>query len=148
MHKLLLFQLAAPIGAFGSVAVGERRPTERRPSHSGLIGLIGASLGMVRRDPSQEALARSYAFATRRDNIGSVVGDFHTTQAPSTRKGVTWNTRRNELTGDVNTVLSQRDYVMGLSFTIVCLAHIDAIEPLDKIAAALQTTHLCSLYWS
>lgn len=46
--RFLTATLYAPTGSFGDIAVGERRGTERRPTRSALLGLLGASLGIER----------------------------------------------------------------------------------------------------
>lgn len=137
MARLLLFQLVAPLGAFGTVAVGERRETATRPSHSGLVGLLGAALGLERDDPRQTDFAASLAFAVRCDHIGPLLADYHTAQTPPARKGKTWATRRDELAGERNTILSRRDYRSDCAFSIACLAVAETFASLDEIASAL-----------
>lgn len=138
MAELLLFQLVAPLGAFGAIAVGERRETAARPSHSGLVGCLGAALGLERNDPRQTSFAASFAFAVRCDHIGPLLADYHTAQTPPARKGKKWSTRREELAGEVNTILSRRDYRSDCAFTIACLAVAETIVPLRDIALALR----------
>ncbi|MCC3246306.1 type I-E CRISPR-associated protein Cas5/CasD [Methylocystis sp. WRRC1] len=138
MPELLMFQLVAPIGAFGAVAVGERRETAPRPSHSGLIGLLGASLGLERADPRQPQFSASLAFASRRDRLGPLLADYHTAQTPPARKGRTWATRREELSGEVNTILSRRDYHADCAFSIACLPIEETVASLHEIAEALR----------
>ena len=138
MAELLLFQLVAPLGAFGSIAVGERRQTAARPSHSGLAGLLGAALGLDRADPRQIAFATSLAFAVRCDHLGPLLADYHTAQTPPARKGKTWATRREELAGETNTILSRRDYHSDCAFSVACLAAEKTFVSLDQIAKALQ----------
>ncbi|MBU3890989.1 type I-E CRISPR-associated protein Cas5/CasD [Methylosinus sp. KRF6] len=138
MQKLLLFQLVAPLGSFGGVAVGERRETGVRPSHSALAGLLGAALGLERADPRQADFAAGLAFASRRDRLGPLIADYHTAQTPPARKGKTWATRRDELAGERNTILSRRDYRADCAFTIACGALEQSLFPLDTLAEALQ----------
>ncbi|MGJ0620175.1 MAG: type I-E CRISPR-associated protein Cas5/CasD [Methylocystis sp.] len=138
MAELLLFQLVAPLGAFGGIAVGERRETAARPSHSALAGCLGAALGMERADSRQASFAAGLAFAVRCDHLGPLLADYHTAQTPPARKGKTWATRREELAGEVNTILSRRDYRSDCAFTIACLAMPEIIVPLRDIAAALR----------
>lgn len=129
MRQLLLFQLVAPLGAFGGVAVGERRETGARPGHSALAGLLAAALGLERADERQAAFSAGLAFAARCDRLGPLLADYHTAQTPPARKGKSWATRREELGGEVNTILSRRDYRTDCAFTIAC--------------ATLKKTHVC-----
>ncbi|HLD44337.1 MAG TPA: CRISPR-associated protein Cas5, partial [bacterium] len=46
----LVFQLRAPLSAWGETAVGEYRPTSNYPSNSALLGLLAAALGIDRED--------------------------------------------------------------------------------------------------
>lgn len=137
MQKLLLFQLVAPIGAFGTVAVGERRETASRPAHSALAGLIAAARGMERADSRQAAFAAGLAFATRRDWLGPLLADYHTAQTPPARKGKVWATRREELAGETNTILSRRDYRTDCAFTIACHAEAGPFT-LEEMESALR----------
>src|SRR5262245_59936868 len=83
MKPYLLFRLAAPLAAFGTVAVGERRPTWDRPSKSQALGLIAAALGIERADePRLATLAAGLGFAVRIDAAGGLAIDCHTAQAP------------------------------------------------------------------
>lgn len=142
MAELLMFQLVAPIGAFGAVAVGERRETAARPSHSGLIGLLGAALGLERADPRQAQFSASFAFAARCDRLGPLLADFHTAQRPPARNGRTWATRREELSGETNTTLTRRDYHTDCAFSIACLQVDNTVASLPEIAEALRRPRL------
>ena len=138
MAELLLFRLFAPIAAFGEIAVGERRPSYRHPAHSALIGLICAALGRERDDPLLPRFAEGCAFAILVHCEGRLLVDYHTVQTPAARKGASWRTRREELAGEVNTILSRRDYRTEAAFTIATLADATAPEPLSAIEAALR----------
>ncbi|QFY89104.1 type I-E CRISPR-associated protein Cas5/CasD [Magnetovirga frankeli] len=113
MARYLLFQLYAPLAAWGDVAVGESRPSATRPGRSALIGLLGAALGIRRDDEAgQDGLAKGYRFAVRELAQGSLLRDYHTAQVPSRAalKKAPAYTRRDELAVEVNTILSARDY--------------------------------------
>ena len=138
MAELLLFQLVAPLGAFGGVAVGERRETAARPSHSALAGILGAALGLERNDPRQASFAAGLAFAVRRDHVGPLLADYHTAQTPPAKKGKSWATRREELAGEVNTILSRRDYHSDCAFTIACLVTMGTVASSGDLASALR----------
>jgi CRISPR system Cascade subunit CasD len=138
MAELLLFQLVAPLGAFGGIAIGERRETAARPSHSALAGFLGAALGMERADPRQASFAAGLAFAVRCDHLGPLLADYHTAQTPPARKGKTWATRREELADDVNTILSRRDYRSDCAFSIACLSAAETVASPRNLAVALQ----------
>jgi len=113
MARYLLFQLYAPLAAWGEVAVGESRPSATRPARSALIGLLGAALGVRRDDETgQDGLTKGYRFAVHEVAQGSLLRDYHTAQVPSRAalKKAPAYTRRDELAVEVNTILSSRDY--------------------------------------
>ena len=104
--------LAAPIGAMGALAVGERRGTWDRPGRSAVLGLIAACLGIEREDEeAHQALEAGYGMALRVERLGPVLADYHTAQVPPARRGRVFRTRREELAApDLGTILSRRDY--------------------------------------
>lgn len=112
MPDFLTFTLYAPIAAFGAPAVGERRGSFERPSRSGVLGLVAACLGIDRADTAaHEALRDQYGLALHCQYPGRLLVDYHTAQAPSTRRGRRFATRRDELMADeLNTILTRRDY--------------------------------------
>lgn len=117
--RFLLFRLHGPMASWGEIAVGERRPTSDAPTRSAVLGLVAAALGLRREQESElTALFRSYHFACRVDNPGSLLIDFHTAQvAPSkalkARKRSAPSVRAEELAfpkDELDTLLSTRDY--------------------------------------
>ena len=113
MAQYLLFQLYAPLAAWGEVAVGELRPSATRPSRSALIGMLAAALGVRRDDEArQDELTMGYRFAVREMAQGTLLRDYHTVQVPShaALKGSPAYTRRDELGVTVKAILSSRDY--------------------------------------
>ncbi|MEQ1695272.1 MAG: type I-E CRISPR-associated protein Cas5/CasD [Hyphomicrobiaceae bacterium] len=145
--RYLLFTLAAPLASFGTIAVGERRPTWDRPSKSQVIGLIAGCLGIERtEDDRQRELAQSLGFAVRVDNPGLLATDYHTTQAATgvsirkrLRAGGSVATRAEELAcDDLKTILSRREVRVGSLYTIAVwkISHHGA--SLDKIASDLM----------
>jgi CRISPR system Cascade subunit CasD len=115
MTCILTFALAAPLAAFGAIAVGERRSGWDRPGRSAVFGLLGACLGIERDDEdAQAALAGQYGLALLCHAPGRLLADYHTAQVPSTQRGRRFATRAQELAAPaLNTVLSRRDYRSG-----------------------------------
>jgi CRISPR system Cascade subunit CasD len=108
----LTCMLAAPIGAMGALAVGERRGTWERPGRSAVLGLVAACLGLEREDEAaHQALEAGYGMALRVERVGPLLADYHTAQVPPQRRGRVFRTRREELAvPDLGTILSRRDY--------------------------------------
>lgn len=140
MRDFLVFQLYGPMAAWGDIAVGEYRPSFAHPSKSAIVGLLAAALG-IRRDEEDRhiKLANSCLFAVRVDSMGLLLRDYHTTQVPSSKRGVTHYTRKSELAGnDQNTILSSRDYRCDAAYTIAISMVKDALHSVVELAAALQ----------
>lgn len=135
MTRYLLFTHAAPLASFGTVAVGERRPTWDRPSKSQVTGLVAACLGIERdNEIAQRSLALGLGFAVRIDDAGTIASDYHTAESPKdsrankdwTRRHGPIRTRADELARpDRKTILSEREFRVGSRYTI-CLWNTEA----------------------
>jgi CRISPR system Cascade subunit CasD len=139
MSDYLLFHLYGPLASWGDIAVGEYRPSFAYPSKSANIGLLAAALG-IRRDEEerQNSLAATCSFSVRIDAMGVLLRDYHTTQVPSAKKGVTHYTRQSELAADeLNTILSSRDYRCDAAYTVAITVTNDAPYTLEELASAL-----------
>ena len=144
--QFLVFQLQAPLAAWGEPAVGESRGTGTTPSHSAIVGLLGAALGILRDDEAGHARLRDgFGFAVGLLQEGSLLRDYHTAQVPSRSalKGRPQFTRRQEMAvpkQDLNTILSTRDYRQNSG----CLVALQALESaasapsLDVLVAAFH----------
>jgi CRISPR system Cascade subunit CasD len=140
--KFLTATLYAPFASFGGLAVGERRSSERYPTRSMLIGLLGAALGVDRADEAaQHALAWGYQFAIQIFGVGRPFTDYHTAQMPSRGKA-RYATRGEELAApELNTVLTSRDYRTDFLAGLAVTATPDAPYALEALAAALRAPH-------
>lgn len=145
--EALVFTLAAPMMAFGEIAVDERRGTAPRPTRSAVLGLLAAALGLDRSDPRQLALADGYDMAVRIDRAGRRLADYHTVQVPPSsainkaakQLGRRPSTRAEELAvGDLGTKLTRRDYLTDAAFTVLIAARDTAPLPLVELAVALE----------
>ncbi len=148
MRRYLVFTVAGPLASFGTLAVGERRPTWDRPSKSQTLGLVASALGIERiEEERQRALAVSFGFAVRVDDPGQLLTDYHTTQrAPGpwlrkrARQGLAVETRRDELLCDeLQTGLSRRELREDATFTIALWERPEAALTLPEVTAALAT---------
>jgi CRISPR system Cascade subunit CasD len=141
MRDYLTFQLYGPTASWGSIAVGDERPSFDRPSKSAVLGLIAAALGYRRREQEKhDALRRSLAMALRIENGGTFFRDYHTIQVPSKTYGDP-ALRSLELAqlGQKDTKVSTREYYADQR-SLVCLWQTEEAEPsLRDLAAALRT---------
>lgn len=139
MTQFITFHLYGPMQAWGGVAVGEMRGSEGHPTKSGVLGLIGAALGLQRhRDEEHLHLEHAFGFAVRIDDPGRPMRDYHSIQTPS--GNTPFATRRDELKqGKLNALITRRDYRADACYTIALWQR--QLYPLEKILEALKTPH-------
>ncbi len=140
---VLVFTLAAPIGSYGSLAVGERRYGAERPGRSLVLGIVAAALGLDRADDAAHAdLERRLGTAVRIDRAGELFDDYHTAQVPPARRGKRWPTRRAELAEPtLETILSIREYRTDVHVTPALWLREPGDPDLARIADALVRPH-------
>ncbi|NVZ11040.1 type I-E CRISPR-associated protein Cas5/CasD [Allochromatium humboldtianum] len=142
MPSYLILRLDGPMQAWGTHTFEDYRPSNPFPTRSGLLGLLGACLGLDRSDTqSLDALAESVAFTVRLD-----------TGAP--RPGVDrLMPKRHTKLSDYHTVLdarkvdgstnkfpiqSHREYLFDAAFTVAIGSRPDASFSLARIAESLR----------
>src|SRR3972149_314155 len=141
--EFLIFQLQALLSSWGDTAVGEYRGSYEHPGESALIGLLGAAIGIRREDEAgHAALKQGYGFAVGVQSAGKLLRDYHTAQVPGrvALKGRPHATRRDELAvpkGDLNTILSPRDYRQDAASLIAIQPRGDAPYALEVLADKL-----------
>ena len=134
--KSVLLRLAGPLQSWGTQGRFGIRDTDSEPSKSGVVGLVGAALGMSRDDEATLARLRTLAFAVRVDREGSPLRDFHTVGGGVFRgedHGL-WSIEAGKK--EVKTALTQRYYLSDASF-LTALGGDDEAFVAD-IARALQ----------
>lgn len=138
--QFLLFTLYAPLGSFGEIAVGERRPSWARPGRSAIFGLIAAARGIDRVDSHAHVeMERNLQYAVRTDATGKPMLDYHTAQSPKARKGVTFATRKDEIEArDLHTILSAREWRSDAFFTVAIWPHSADLVELEEVRDRLR----------
>jgi CRISPR system Cascade subunit CasD len=140
----LIFQLQAPLSAWGETAVGEYRPSANYPSESALIGLLAAALGIDRSDEDQhQTLSAELSFAIGVQSAGRLLRDYQTAQVPGrvSLKNRPHRTRRDELNmpkEELNTILSTRDYRQDAACLVAVQTKTDSVFSLVDLAQAIQ----------
>lgn len=140
----LIFQLQAPLSAWGETAVGEYRPSANYPSESALIGLLAAALGIDRGDEDQhQTLRAELSFAIGVQSAGRLLRDYQTAQVPGrvSLKNRPHRTRRDELNmpkEELNTILSTRDYRQDAACLVAVQTKTDSAFSLVDLAQAIQ----------
>ena len=129
--RFLVFNLYAPIAAFGSTPMGTDRPSWPRPGRAAVLGLVAGALGILRTDEDAHlGIDASLHYAVRTDAAGTPLRDYHTTQTPGRARHPGWKTRREQLrlsgpdastegNAALPTILSNRDYRTDCLFAAV-----------------------------
>jgi len=142
MPSFLILRLDGPMQAWGTHTFEDFRPSNLYPTRSGLLGLLGACLGVERRDLAAQAdLAASVHFTVRVDSQvarpgieeplgkpGIKLPDFHTVM----------DARKVDGSVSKFPVVSRREYLFDAAFTVAVGSNPGAAISLDKIAENLR----------
>ena len=127
--KTVLLRLEGPLQSWATQGRFALRDTEREPSKSGVLGLVGSAMGMERHDDEMLATLSSLVMATRVDRAGTLLRDYHTAG------GGTFRGAPNKLRGDKKTALTERYYLEDASFLVALQGEAELI---DQIASAFD----------
>lgn len=133
MRSFLILKLQGPMQAWGGHTYEDYRPSSAFPSRSGLLGLMGACLGVDRSySEGQLALSRCFRFAVRTDGVFGWLTDFHTVL----------NARKVGGRINDNPVVSRREYLVsagdGAGFSVAVWQVDDGIYGLQDLAMAVR----------
>ncbi len=140
MAEFLVFTLTAPMGAFGGPAGHERRGTRIWPGRSAILGLLGAALGIRRDNRQGQDSLNAWRMAVAVFRAEKTIRDFHTVQTVPSAKAKKTATRRAAIAAagkNLNTIITQRDYVCDVCFAIALWAN-HPPQPLAELARALK----------
>lgn len=132
MNDYLILKLQGPMQSWGGHTYEDYRPSEGFPTRSGVVGLLGACLGIDREEKQRLLeLAASITMAVRADELSvgiSRMTDFHTIQ----------DARKVDGKANKNPVISRREYLCDASFTIALQVKTDGEFTTDDISEAVQ----------
>ena len=142
MPRYLILRLDGPIQAWGMHTFEDFRPSSLFPTRSGLLGLLGACLGIDRRDHVElEKLSSSVEFAVRVDRAVMRL-DAETPMSKSAIKLPDFHTvlaaRKVDGSANENPVVSRREYLFDAAFTVAIGEKQNAPVTLTVIADALR----------
>lgn len=114
MSSVLVLRLEGPLQSWGERSRWDVRETADRPTKSGVIGLLGAALGLKRHSPRLVELGAELKFAVRVDRAGHRMVDFHTVSGalPSA------DGKSKGKEDDPYTLLTPRTYLQDASFLV------------------------------
>ncbi len=141
MPRYLILRLDGPMQAWGTHTFEDFRPSSLFPTRSGLLGLLGACLGIDRGDHTGLAqLAVSVEFTVRIDR-GLLRPDVEKPIEKSAVKLSDYHTildaRKVDGSTNKNPVESHREYLFDAAFTIAIGEKENATVTLEAIADAL-----------
>jgi CRISPR system Cascade subunit CasD len=110
--RSVLLRLEGPLQSWGTRSHFPDRDTENEPSKSGVLGLIGAALGMARDDDATLARLAAGRMAVRVDRQGTLLADYHTAG------GGIFRGMPHSVHGAKGTVLTRRHYLQDASFLV------------------------------
>ena len=132
----LFLRLEGPLQAWGDRAIGNRRRTLTVPGKSGVVGLLGAALGLTRSQFNHRLpQLNDLMMATRVDRAGSLLEDYHTVGAGVGVLSADGKVKRTASTGELEAIISPREYLVEASFLVVLQGQRELIQ---ELAAALQ----------
>jgi CRISPR-associated protein Cas5/CasD subtype I-E len=134
--SVLFLRLEGPLQSWGDEARWSVRRTRGEPTKSGVIGIIGAALGLgwnEEDDREIERLGRQLRLGVREDRAGTLVRDYHTVVGGVL--SAEGKIKINAATREPETVVSERYYLSDACF-LVALA--GPAELLVSIRGALQ----------
>ena len=119
------------------------KPTDRVPSWSALVGLVGAAFGWARDDARLPHFAAEYAMAIEVLRPGVVIEDYQTVQSPEADQARRRRsrTRLDELSvAKVYTSITRREYVADASYRIT-LVPTTQVPEVDATAICEALAH-------
>lgn len=142
MPTFLILRLDGPMQAWGTHTFEDFRPSNLFPTRSGLLGLLGACLGLERNDlAGQTQLSASVEFSVRVDQKLGRLGldepvskrnvklpDFHTVMDARKVDG-----RAREFP-----IVSRREYLFDAAFTVAVGSKANATITLKQLTEALR----------
>lgn len=108
--NVVLIRLEGPLQAWSAQGKLGIRDTEREPTKSGVLGLVGAALGMPRDDDVALGKLASLRMGVRVDRAGTLLHDYHTAGGGRFR-GLAYTVH-----GTKDCVPSHRYYLQDASF--------------------------------
>ncbi len=118
----VFLRLEGPLQAWGTTSRFVVRDTGDEPSKSGVLGLLCAALGRSRCQADDSlAKLRHLRMGVRVDRPGVVWSDYHTAGAKIGLTKAAGGIKKTEITGEIETALSRRDYLCDASFLVALM---------------------------
>ncbi|MDO9229574.1 MAG: type I-E CRISPR-associated protein Cas5/CasD [Syntrophales bacterium] len=143
MRDFLILKLHGPMQAWGEHTFEGLRPSANFPTRSGLLGLLGACLGIKRNDREKlQQLADSVGMAVRVDarRITRRDGTSRTLRVVKMPDYHTVKDAREDYSGlkKHDTIQTWREYLYDAEFTVALWNRSDATLSFDELEAAVK----------
>lgn len=115
---VLLLRLAGPMQSWGTQSRFTVRDTEREPTKSGVVGLLGAALGMRRDDIGTIARLAALRMGVRVDREGHIRVDYHTAGGGNVPGRDRYGVYKASGSKSIDPVVSQRHYLADADFLV------------------------------
>lgn len=135
MQQFLILKLHGAMQAWGTHTYEDYRPTSIFPTRSGVVGLLGACLGIDRDDIGAiKNLNASFKLTVRKDIRNypfQRITDYHTIL----------DARKVDGTARKDAILSNREYLCDAEFTVMLSFSGNTVYGLREIKRAVSTPH-------
>ena len=143
MGDFLILKLHGPMQAWGEHTFEGNRPSANFPTRSGLLGLLGACLGIQRnKRENLQALADSIGMAVRVDErcVTRMDGAIRRLKIEKITDYHTIKDAREDYTGlkSHDTIQTWREYLFDAEFTVVLWNQPNAVLSLDELEKAVK----------
>ena len=144
---ILLLRLEGPLQSWGLAARWDVRDTSYEPTKSGVIGLLGAALGLARGHERLETLDAKLRFGVRVEHAGRKITDYQTITDYLPTAGGSYKMSGSKTASTLEaarkngvpaTVISPRDYLEDAAFLVALEAREGGEDDLAGAAHAVQ----------
>ncbi|MEA3548485.1 MAG: type I-E CRISPR-associated protein Cas5/CasD [Thermodesulfobacteriota bacterium] len=135
MNKYLILKLQGTMQAWGTHTYEDYRPTNLFPTRSGIVGLLGACIGIEREDiQARQILSSELVLAVRADKEQGrtlqIITDYHTVL----------DARKVDGKARKDAILTSREYLCDAEYTIALTLDNPEIT-INELAQAVQKPH-------
>ncbi len=143
MKDFLILKLHGPMQAWGEHTFEGLRPSANFPTRSGLLGLLGACIGIIRNDRKHlQELADSVGMAVRVDarHIAKLDGTWRALRVTKTTDYHTVKDAREDYTGlkKHETIQTWREYLYDAEFTVAIWNQTNWTLSIDRLEHAVR----------
>lgn len=134
--KTALLRLEGPMQSWGTTSRFEIRDTQLEPSKSGVVGLVGAALGVARDELGRIAQLADLAMCVRVDRAGVLRSDYQTAGGGEWPGRKRYGVYKASGAPSKDATLSRRHYLADASFVVGLSGNDDLVVAIDAALRA------------